>query len=58
MDEITVRIVVQIPENMVEFLERLATRRGLKSRAKAIRFCIREEMKRSEIQQAKSVLSL
>ena len=48
MDEKTVRVVLQVPEDMMRFLERLAARRQLNTRAvtKAIRFCIQEEMKR------------
>ena len=48
MDEKTVRVVLQIPDDMLEFLGRLAYRQGFNTRAiaKAIRFCIREEAKR------------
>ena len=48
MDEKTVRIAVQIPKDMVGFLERLARREGFEARkiGRAIRWCIREAMKR------------
>ena len=48
MDEKTVRIALQIPEDMLRFLERLARREGFEARktGRAIRWCIREEMKR------------
>ena len=46
MDEKTFRIVMQIPESMVAFLDRIRERDGFKARARAIRYCIREEMKR------------
>ena len=48
MDEKTTRIALQVPDDMMRFLERLAARQRLDTRTitKAIRFCIREEMKR------------
>jgi hypothetical protein len=48
MDEKTVRIALQIPEDMIGFLERLARREGFEARkiGRAIRWCIREAMKR------------
>jgi hypothetical protein len=48
MDEKTVRVALQIPEDMIGFLERLASREGFEARktGRAIRWCIREEMKR------------
>lgn len=49
MDENLTRIVVQMPEDMVRFLERLAARQNFKTRSKAIRFCIRGEMKETKV---------
>lgn len=49
MDEKTLRVVMQLPESMVAFLDRIRERDGFKARARAIRHCIREEMKRENI---------
>ena len=51
MDEATTRVVLQIPDDMMRFLDRLAARQGFKTRAltKAIRFCIREEIAREPV---------
>jgi hypothetical protein len=48
VDEKTVRVALQIPEDMIGFLERLSRRQGFEARktGRAIRWCIREEMKR------------
>ena len=47
MDEPTTRVVVHVTDDMREFLERLAVSQHFEKRAitKAIRFCIRQEMK-------------
>ena len=43
MDEKTRRVNAMLPDDLMEFLDRLAKRRGFKSRARALRFCIQEE---------------
>lgn len=48
MDEKTVRVALQLPEDMIRFLERLAEREKFEKRkkGKAIRRCIYEAMNR------------
>ena len=48
MDEKTVRIALQVPEDMIRVLDRVSKREGFETRkiGRAIRWCIREEAKR------------
>jgi hypothetical protein len=47
MDEMTHRIALQIPDDMLEFLALIAKREGFETRktGRAIRWCIREAQK-------------
>ena len=47
MDEMTHRIALQIPDDMLEFLAMIAKREGFETRktGRAIRWCIREAQK-------------
>src|ERR1700722_11882760 len=55
MDEVTHRIALQIPDEMLEFLGMIATREGFETRktGRAIRWCIREAQKAHEAENLK-----
>jgi hypothetical protein len=57
MDEMTHRIALQIPDDMLEFLAMIAKREGFETRktGRAIRWCIREAQKRDEAENLKAL---
>jgi hypothetical protein len=55
MDEMTHRIALQIPDDMLEFLALIAKREGFENRktGRAIRWCIRQAQKAHEAENLK-----